>query len=105
MGYRLPPRPKPIMPKFQKIFERKELIYEERKELIKDYFSDVEKEYNEANNATNIYNMLAEILEVMPKHILIDNNTMGLFKNALQDTTGIEIKTEPIKQIKDKIYI
>lgn len=88
--------------KLQKLFCRKELNYKERKELIKYYFSDVEKEYNEANNATNIYNMFTEILEVMPKDILIDNNTIGLFKSALQDTIGTEIKTETIK---DKIYI
>jgi len=83
--------------------ERKKLSYMERKELIKDYFSDVEFEYNEANNATNIYNMLCEVLEVMPKDILIDNNSMGLFKSALQDTTGIEIKLP--EENKSKKYI
>lgn len=103
MRYSVSSNPKSKVPQIIKnMFEskRKGLFYKERKELIKDYFSDVKKEYNEANNATNIYNMLAEILEVIPKDILQDNNTMRLFKSALQDTTGIEIKTEPTKPTK-----
>jgi len=53
---------------------------------------------NEANNATNLYNIFTEILESIPKDVLIDNETLGLFKNALEDTIGEENAKSKLKK-------
>ena len=73
-----------------KLFERKHLSYQDRKKFLEYLWTDVEWEYNEANNATNIYNIFTEILENIPTKVLSDNETISLFKNALENTIGIE---------------
>jgi len=75
--------------------KRKPLNYDSRKLSIKYYWDDVQNEYHESNNPTNIYNMFCEMLEAMPQDSLEDCETMGLFKSALEDTIGkMQAKTK-----------
>ncbi len=84
----------------QKKSKIKPLTYKNRKELISQYWSHIQVEYNEANNATNLYNMFSEILEVLPNEILKDNQTLGLFHDALIDKIG-----KKNSKIEHKTYI
>jgi len=102
MGQNAPPmpRPKPKAPKRVEIFKRKPNIYKDRIKLLKEYYSDVKLEYNEANIPTNLFNIFEEMLSSIPKEDLIQCETLGLFKDALEETIGVQnAKTKNKKYI------
>jgi len=84
------PKPKFTPPAQLNFLKRKEMNYDSRKLLIKHYWDDVQTEYTEANQPTNIYNMFCEMLESMPKDIISGCETQGLFKDALETVIGKE---------------
>lgn len=102
MGRNVPPRMRPKAPENFQMFKRREMNYDSRKLLLKNYWNDVQFEYTEANHATNIYNMFCEILESMPQKSLKECYTLVLFENALKDTIGkdnITVHNKPKKYI------
>jgi len=101
MGTRIPTKPRFTPPAQMKgLINRKKLDYKGRKNLIKHYWDDVNGEYTEANHPTNLYNMFSEMLESIPKEVLSECETLGLFKGALIKTIGKEKAKS-----KNKIYI
>jgi len=99
MGTRIPTKPRFTPPAQMKgLINRKKLDYEGRKNLIKHYWDDVNNEYTEANYPTNLYNMFYEVLESIPKEVLSNCETLGLFKEALIKTIGEEEAKSKIKK-------
>ena len=86
----IPPMGRPQAPRRPQMFDRKPMNREKRLNATKHYFEDIQKEYHEDNIPTNIFAMFAEVLDAMPKDDLIRCETLGLFKDALEERIGIE---------------
>lgn len=54
-------------------------------EIMKELFLGIETEYYENNNATNIADLFNEMLRAIPLDKIVQNDTLALFKNELEE--------------------